>query len=261
MKLETYLRQQDAKQLESIREVWSRIETALEEAGLSFVKENLLAEVHLPEEVWQRLLVASSDVEGENKITETLTCVFNDSTQCGPEISDTPKPKGRVIDRGRFIDWLKNKANFASPEAQRQYLADIRSNQSLFISHQERLQNVPLGKHLIWSTFQEGGGDPFEVYTSSEDARARLGLMKPAKPEDKELFLLVYVIPDDVTIRYPTVADAYAGKGWNCYFQCSNSGDDWGYTIGGHPEVVHEVIKGSCLIESEYPFLAIRVLR
>ncbi|MEM8560196.1 MAG: hypothetical protein AAGG50_20445, partial [Bacteroidota bacterium] len=70
--------------------------------------------------------------------------------------------------------------------------------------------------------------------------------------------LLVYDVPSHVTVRYPTLADAYAGPAWNPLFQASQPTDPWGYTSGGNPEVVHDVITGNHLAKPTSAIAPIR---
>ena len=104
----------------------------------------------------------------------------------------------------------------------------------------------------MWSTFNDttAGGDPFDGCTGSPSAlRHAFGLVDPgpAMPDEREFILCIYDVPSDVDVRFPTIADAYAGDDWNPNFLCSPAGAPWGTTSGGRPEVVHAVIHGETL--------------
>jgi hypothetical protein len=102
---------------------------------------------------------------------------------------------------------------------------------------------------VIWATFRADIFDPFANWATAEEVRTGLGLTKPAQPDDQKLFLLVYCVPDNIPVRYPTIADAYAGEGdWNPNFQCAPPDAPWGFTSGDAPEVVHDEIRGAQLI-------------
>ncbi len=105
---------------------------------------------------------------------------------------------------------------------------------------------------MIWATFREDVFDPFAEWATAQEVRTGLGLAKPVHPDDQKLFLLVYEVPNDTPVRYPTIADAYAGEGdWNPNFQCTSPNAQWGYTSGDAPEVVHDEIRGAQLIASD----------
>lgn len=156
-----------------------------------------------------------------------------------------------------------------SQERRDQIIEDVQSGFTPAVPYSEQLSDCKLGNHLIWSTFseEENGNDPFRNWTDANIVRDRLGLQDPQHPEDPEergLVLLVYRVPSTVTIRYPTIAEAYAGSGWDPNFQCSDPEDCWGYTSGGRPEVVHEVIRGNQFVQkpsdSAYAFAPLRIV-
>lgn len=249
MTLQQYLEQTVSAE-QGKRDAWERTAIVLEDEDLSFVRENISIECRLHEDTWDAIFEALFGTPGD-EVLVVLTETFQKQTLCGPQIPDTPEPKGRAVDANRFLRWLDDQEIFASPAAQRRYLDDVRTGVEPVVPPREQCHALPLGRHLIWSTFREDEVDPFAGYTDADEVRAYLGLMEPAQPDDQELFLLVYVLPEDVPARYPTVADAYAGDDeWNPEFQCSNPRDPWGYTSGGAPEVVHRVIRGKHLVRS-----------
>lgn len=261
MTLDQYLSGLASPTEEEKRNVWDQVTTALVEEGLEHVRNNIESECRVSEEVWDDLFAALDDTE-EESVRETLTEVFQNWIQHGPEISDTPRPKGRAVDANRFLNWLDDQNVFASPSGKRRFLDDVQSNSSSTSSLHLQLQQLWLGKHLMWSTFHEEETDPFTEWDTAQEVRIGLGLTKPTHPDDQKPFLLVYRIPSDVVVRYPTIADAYAGEGeWNPNFQCAPPDAPWGYTSGDAPEVVHEVIPGAHLIDPEVaPVAAVRIM-
>lgn len=232
------------------RECWNKVVELLEAEDLLHIQRNFEVESRLPERAWSGVFVVLKVEEEWSELRVQLMVVFRGFTLHGPEIATTPQPKGRALDVGRLKTLLKQ-AGISSPIAQEQFINDVRAGHAPGIPYHQFLSTCPLGSHLIWSTFSEAGGDPFENVHDAEVVRDRLGLMPPIGLDDQELVLLVYYVPSDVLIRYPTIADAYAGEAWNPYFQCSNPSDSWGYTSGGHPEVVHDVVHGRHLVADD----------
>ena len=107
----------------------------------------------------------------------------------------------------------------------------------------------PLGQYLSWSTFHRRhrkGGGPVQCLRGKgrRNVRRLLGL----DPEDDGVLLLFeYSLPDGISPRFPTVAEAYAGSKWNHWFRPSPLDEPYGLTLpwggrgGGRPEAVHEV--------------------
>jgi hypothetical protein len=229
-------------------EVWNWTIETLTDLGLDHVHEAIEDECRFPESAWDDLFTALNNATAGN-VREKMTEVFQDWIRHGPEIPDTPVPKGRAVDANRFLNWLDDQDVFASPSGKRRFLDDVRGDYPPTPPPHRQLQSLRLGHHLIWATFCEDVFDPFAEWDTAQEVRTGLGLMVPAQPEDQKLFLLVYRVPADVAVRFPTIADAYAGEGdWNPNFQCASPNASWGYTSGDAPEVVHEVIRGVHLI-------------
>lgn len=166
------------------------------------------------------------------------------------------------MDANRFLSWLDDRDIFASPSGKRRFLDDVQGNASPSPPPHKQPRQLKLGKCVIWSTFRAEVFAPFADWATAQQVRTGLGLTKPAQPDDQKLFLLVYRVPEDVPVRYPTIADAYAGAGdWNPNFQCAPPDAPWGYTSGDAPEVVYEVIPGGHLIDPETaPVAAVRIV-
>lgn len=232
-------------------EVWSWTTEALTDLGLDHVQATIENECRFPESAWDDLFTALDDAAAGN-VGEVMTRVFQNWIRNGPEIPDTPAPKGRAIDANRFLNWLDDQDVFASPSGKRRFLDDVQGSSSPTPPSHQQLRQLKLGHHVIWATFREEVFDPFSGWATAQEVRTGLGLMEPARPDDQKLFLLVYRISADVAVRYPTIADAYAGEGaWNPNFQCAPPDAPWGYTSGNAPEVVHDEVRGTQLIASD----------
>jgi hypothetical protein len=278
MTLQQFLDDVPLAEREALEAAWTRVDEAMREKGLSHVPETVEDECRLPEEAWahlfevlldwQRLLDAlddaanATDGEGADMVAAAMTKVFQSRTLHGPDIEDTPTPKGRAIPVPDFSGLMEETQAFSSANAREQFFNDRRAGHSPTDPYDQQLRNCSLGRYLIWSTFQPSVDDPFEGLPDAATVREGMGLPPPQGAQDRELVLLVYEVPADLPVRYPTVADAYAGEEWPPRFECSNPDDPWGYTEGGRPEVVHDVIDGKHLVrENDYALQAIRIIR
>lgn len=251
MTLDQYLDDQSSPGRQERVEVWTRVTDALAEAGLNHVAETIEDECRFPEAAWNDLFTALDEAEVAD-VSKAMTQVFQGYVLEGPKIPDAPSPKGRAIDANRFLNWLDDQDVFASPFGKRRFLDDVQGDSSPAPPSHQQLRELELGQHLIWATFREEVFDPFAEWTTAQEIRTELGLVKPVQPNDQKLFLLVYRLPEDVSVRYPTIAEAYATKGeWTRSFQCAPPEAPWGYTVGNAPEVVHEVIQGVHLIDPD----------
>ncbi len=260
MTLDEYL---DGCPTDEEAEAWREAANYFVAESLSRIKGNFESECRLSRATWERVFLVLVDAS-QDELRVEITAVFRDHKLTGPAVTGTPQPKGRALERERFTALARDAEIFASPEAVTQFIDDVRNGHLPVIPYDQRLRRCPLGNYLMWSTFKEQGGDPFASCSDADTVRTKLGLQGPKRPEDRELVLLVYDVPPEVTVRYPTIADAYAADDWNVPFQCSNPQDPWGYTVNGHPEVVHDVINGAHLASSSgnggHPFRPLRIV-
>lgn len=228
---------------------WQRTSAVMVASGETTVEQNFRTESRLSAVAWARVVAVLSRPTLAEVQTAT-TQVFRDHTLSGPEIPTTPTPKGRALTVERFKALLKDSGVFPTDADADQFVRDIQGGRVPPGGFARQLSDCPLGSHLIWSTFNEHttDGDPFHGCDGNPDEiRAAFGLMPPSTPDEREFVLCVYRVPNGVPVRYPTLADGYAGAPWNPMFTCSDAGDPWGYTSGSRPEVVHEVIDGGNL--------------
>jgi hypothetical protein len=239
---------------EEQRARWIKVSAWFAGEGHDYFCSNVEIENRLPVRVWRAVFGALQE-DNWSEMQNRVVAVFQSNTLKGSKIADTPRPKGRAWDLIRLIELLYGTGELTTEEDEAQFVNDIRAGRVPFA-----LRRSKLGAYVMWSTFSPAGGDPFAGIIEAETVRSRLGLMSPIDLEDKRLVVLVYYVPLNVSIHYPTIADAYAGTPWNPYFQCSNPGDPWGYTSGRHPEVVHDVIDGTRLVTDHDPGEPVRIL-
>lgn len=113
---------------------------------------------------------------------------------------------------------------------------------------------IPLGRYLMWSTFDPENGKPFgDAPPEAEYLLCTLGL---PPPEESPLLLLEFRLQGDVQPMVPTFCDAYAAEFWSRYFRPAPPGAPYGRTMAtedcpdqkGRPEVVHSVIDARNLV-------------
>jgi hypothetical protein len=159
---------------------------------------------------------------------------------------------GRVVSVERFYRTMLNFGYYRTEDQVKHALERLLSK-PLHATHAE-LRNKFIGQFLMWATFNPDdlNGHPFSGMPKDADGlRARLGVHSSERGQD--LFLLVYRLPPDVAPLFPTIADA---QGYSL-FRPSPPEEKSGLTmpwaeIDGEkplPEVVHNPIKGICLIE------------
>ncbi|MEM8560037.1 MAG: hypothetical protein AAGG50_19645, partial [Bacteroidota bacterium] len=217
MTLHEYLKAlNDSARQDTSRKAWTRFEDALAAANLMRIRDNFLTECRLTIVAWKAvfevLIVDGHDV---STAQGSLTLVFQKHTLIGVAIPTTPAPFGRALEADRFAALAQQAGLTASGAAQQQFLDDLRYGLPSPLPPHVQFSGCNLGRYLIWSTFNEpSGGDPFEGCTTTDEVCNRLGLQHGG-----DTVLLVYDVPSHVTVRYPTLADAYAGPAWNPLFQ------------------------------------------
>jgi hypothetical protein len=231
---------------------WNETAAMLLGEGRADVKDNFEKDHWLEAVVWQAVFLGLPQVSLV-AFVGVASAVFQGHTLRGAPIAGTPQPKGRALEAGRFLQ-LAQAASLVATRAQaEQLLNDVRARINPPIPYDRLLADCELGRYFMWSTFNApGGGDPFFSCPDAATTRNHYGLTEPNNPADRELVLCLYTLPAGMPVRYPTIADAYAGSNgndWNPLFRSSNPGAPWGRTSGGRPEVVHELITGRYLTE------------
>ena len=241
---------------ESVR---SRVEAALKKleflsSGIA-VADNLRAEELLTCEFWGRLIasIGAVDWEDEASVCHAIRVhIRSIGTLKGPpaEIKHATV-LGRVVARQQLADLFYLGQHFGSPEDALDHIAKM-ENRTLERIHRA-WGDFDLGRFVMWSTFDETGGLPFERLPQSADhLRAKLGL----DPDERgrPLLLLQYTLPSPEAAYLPTIAEAYAGDTWHRYFKpvepaqiplgygMTSPWPEFGGT--GLPEVVHAPVKG-----------------
>ena len=222
---------------------------------------NIQEESRLPQDAWnslfRMLLAAPDDAKAMKRGIADCFCNF---TLRGDPLPTRPVRLGRTVDFQRVVDWYADVRGIPECRARQFFKSyfDKGANKP-----PRRWSDVPLARYLMWCMFHPSDTkcDPFEGMPSKAwDIRCQLGLSAPVDP-DEEIVLFEYGLPHDVQIRFPTVADAYAGQGWAYHFQVAprenlaSPPPAYGSTLPwkecedkpGRPEAIHEVIRGSCL--------------
>lgn len=223
----------------------------------SDVADNLRAEELLTCEFWG-VLIRRFGKSGNDETTVCSTIreyIREVGTLKGPQASvKTATILGRVVTRQQLADVFAINRYFANPA---EALKHIRSVEKKPLQYFQRAWgDYDLGRHVMWSTFNAGGGPPFEALPKNADQiRGRLGL--DSRDSGRPLLLLQYVLPG-ADARIATIAEAYAGDTWHRFFKTASEAQiliGYGMThpwpsIGGTglPEVVHGPVKGRFLV-------------
>lgn len=223
--------------------------------------DNIQKESRLPRDAWdalfRMLLAAPDDAKAVKRGIADCFCNF---TLRGDPLPTRPVRLGRAVDFQRVVGWYADVRGIPESRA-RQFFKSYFDKGANKLPR--RWSDFPLARYLMWCMFHPSDTKrgPFDGMPSKAwDIRCRLGLSAPLDP-DEEIVLLEYGLPHDVQIRFPTVADAYAGQGWAYHFQVAPEANlaspppAYGSTLPwkkcedkpGRPEAVHEVIRGRCL--------------
>jgi hypothetical protein len=109
----------------------------------------------------------------------------------------------------------------------------------------------------IWATFDpdDPNAAPFEVTLKANDIRGVLGL--DPTDRDEPLLLFEYELPATLQALFPTIAEAYAGDGWQVYFRPAPIDASFGLTMtwdeyaerAPRPETVHLGFDGGTFLQ------------
>jgi hypothetical protein len=224
---------------------------------------NIWFDGHVRIDVWNSLIVVlaqlpDADARNPAAVTAAIRSVFRRHTLKGKraEVPQQIGMFGRAMAATEFTRHVLNTKAVGAPTGD---VASARMRLAFGkppAAARSILGDLPLGTHLMWSTFSpRHTALPFCGYDDSCDSvRANLGLDR--RDAGLPLVLLEYDI-EDKPRNLPTVVEAYAGDRWNYYFQPANGGASHGLTIPWdgwaaaqtlpRPEVVHEVVTLSML--------------
>jgi len=230
----------------------------LREAPYSQAARNIEAERRLPQEIWRALfetmLTAAFDSEAiRGAISESFGVPGR--TLRGPELTPPhPTRLGRAATADEFCRWLFKLRYFNTVEdAFRDVQRMLWESAEVMAEH---WSDFDLGQYVMWSTFnvQPLTEDPFEGMPDSADGiRGVLGLDRSQR--GRPLLLFEFTLPANVKPLFPTIAEAYAGDKWSCFFRPALPDDRHGWTERlpesqnekPRPETVHKVIGGAQL--------------
>lgn len=186
-----------------------------------------------------------------------ITGCFKHHLLRGPTVRRVPTRTGRAVTLDNFTDMLKTEKVFASSRAAQRAILAVHGKP--INSVRRRLHYVPLGRHVMWSTFcpqDPIANAPFDgIDSCADNVRGLLGL---SRADRGLLLLLEYEVDASVPARYPTVVEGYAGMPWNYFFSPAPPGAPHGETMPwpeyedeqARPEVVHKVLHGGTLMSA-----------
>jgi hypothetical protein len=217
---------------------------------------NIRLESRLCQEAWtslfDSLLATKCDLVD---IKKTISRTFRSWLLKGPQILlGCPVVFGRAVTVDRFCEMLITLGYFATSMAARRSVRSLLSRPTGKIP--QGWSRRDLGRFLMWSTFHPDlVGNPFDGLPAESDTiRGHLGLA--LNDRGLPLLLLEFTLVPSQALRFPTVAEAYAGDDWSYFFRTSLPNDSHGLTLPWpepsgmvpRPEVVHAIIQGDRLI-------------
>ena len=246
MDLRTAVRQLPRKRRKAVEDCLNSLSAA--SAGDLRAAQNVWAESRLPASAWDEIiagLVACAGTPDQVRAVLVRTC--QRYILKGPTIAWSDS-LGRAVTSDRLADILYGRGYFASHYAARRSIRNLLGRELHLLKLAWR--GYELGSWLAWGTFDPANpGDAFRTFpTTADGIRGVLGLSKSDK--GRALLLLRYSLPKSSAVRFPTIAEAYAGAAWNYFFTPATPGSPHGRTLPWpeyedhppRPEVVHEVL-------------------
>ena len=159
---------------------------------------------------------------------------------------------GRVTTLASHVDMLVKEGHFLDEHEARAWVRSAISRELPGLLQSDL--RYPLGRHLMWSTFEPGKMQPLRGVQQSATSYlcCALGLHGITSP----LLVMEYTLPPAVRPLVPTVCHAYAAETWSRYFRPPNEHAPYGLTMPtdtcadqrGRPEVVHGVLHVADLV-------------
>lgn len=218
---------------------------------------NLYSEIRFKEFDCKELAENLLNSPSGNEKTELIIRDFCRANRClkGDEaMLPSDSILGRIVSFERFCELMVESWDHLDIDEAKEYLRRIIMNLPPDQLPDE-WKNTEIGKHIMWSTFDENGGLPFgNPRPDVAFILCSLGLAIERGP----FILFEYKLPIGIKPHVPTFCDAYAGDFWTAFFRTSPPGSSWGYTMPTEideeqkplPEVVHVVIKAENLVDS-----------
>lgn len=226
--------------------------------------ENIWKECRVDTDFWQgvaTILLKTTTTGNVEAIIEELRSFFRDKPCCGEPIkSHNPVHLGRVFSKQRLSALHGNAEKISNLDAQsviEGMLLPADFSDIPIDPADNLLDRTPLGDHgKMWSTFDDADDaatlQPRYASEPLKKTQCCFGL-----PYCDDLSIFLEYSAASVTLRFPTIADAYAGLDLNDAYEPSGINDSCGRTrpnddcphhgACGVPECVHEVINGSRL--------------
>jgi hypothetical protein len=218
--------------------------------------ENLKVETRLPEPAWNELIDALLSVTAEGaSVCNALRALFRHWILRGTIVDVAG---GTIFGKAISTAVLKALLRKRTPGRK---VADFAKEVRDFYTKplpliQKRWSRRGLGNYLMWSTFSIHSRRPFRGFPITADGIRRILGLDP-RLRNKPLLLLEYHLGDGIEIRFPTIADAYAGDEWSYFFTPApekaphgliRAWPEYARQTKPRPEVVHEVISGDRLV-------------
>lgn len=214
--------------------------------------ENFRVESRVGRKCWASLLQNLSVSSSIAASCAPVTTVLRTYMLKGPIITPISGTRfGRAVTLRRFCNLLVTLGYYATiSSAHRAVRNMIGKPLPILMKYWRHFQ---LGRYVMWSTFNPARvTEPFEgVNGSADEIRGILGLDR----NEAGLPLLLFEYDLRISVRFPTVAEAYASGTWPYFFRPAPRGFPHGMTMPWpefehrqpRPEVVHEVIDVSSM--------------
>jgi hypothetical protein len=179
--------------------------------------ENLNNETRLRLDAWRDTVRAVADATTNDDLHLRLVLTFRGHQLRADPISTLAPRLGRAITTRRYASMVADRIGISEGEAQRLVTRLLASDADSL--NRSRFWTPWRENRTVWATFdpEDPSAAPFEVTLKANGIRGVLGL--DPTDRDEPLLLFEYELPTTLQALFPTVAEAYAGDGWQVYFR------------------------------------------
>ncbi|GAB2778319.1 hypothetical protein GCM10027020_34810 [Nocardioides salsibiostraticola] len=243
-------------EIEVLVSQYERMLKASPSGGKKKIGYALAEETRLTVEEWARVIGTIINAPADD-LEPTIRRLCQQLILEGPDCDISEPPYGRVVVLEDLLMQVEVAGlNSATGTSTIIEMMDVDDGEALAVKERalEALRigatvasvSVPLGKYVMWGTFDLVEDDPFSGCERA-DIPDSLGL-DPISPTQIRV-AMVYELPLGVVAKYPRIIEAAASMPWNPYFKVSVATDDHGWTdpipnrqASRRPEVVHRPI-------------------
>lgn len=198
-------------------------------AAARFAVRNLYEEPNLSEFAWRRLIeqveLSPSDAQ---HVKDAVTHTFRSLILTGPSATiPASRRLGALLPMDALAQYLVDSGHARTiMQARRLARRRLDHDQGAVL---KVWKEVPLGRHVMWATFDPEGGPAFADDWSANDLLCILGRGRHLAGD--LILTFEYTLPEEIMAHVPTVADAYASAVWDYRFRPADAHQGYGWPV------------------------------